>query len=154
MTTTNETKLQKHDSLANLMSDNSKFKKGSTAFQVSVWGTDNQTEKTTVRIRKLHIESFGKRQGTATAEESGNFIGVNLDPKFSILAHSLDDAKKMAAQLGLHESAMSIAGSLRCEKSWLDNYSCSAKPAVVAKAKAKIAFLETAKPSFNIIERN
>jgi hypothetical protein len=154
MTTTNETKLQKADGLANLMSDNSKFKKGSTAFEVRHWETDDQTEKVTVQIRKIQIESFGKKQGTATAEESGTFIGVNLSPKFSILAHSLDDAKKMAAQLGLHESAMSIAGSLRCAKSWLDNYSCRAKPAVVAKAKAKIAFLETAKPSFNITEKN
>tara|TARA_R110000824_G_scaffold35418_4_gene111102 strand:+ start:510 stop:986 length:477 start_codon:yes stop_codon:yes gene_type:complete len=150
----NQTKalLKKLENCANLLSDNSKFKKGVTAFQVSVWGIEEQTQKVTVRIRKIQIESFGKIQGTATCEENGDFIGVSLSPKLTILAHTVEDARKMAEQVGLNESRRSIAGGLRCYKSWMENYASLAKPPVVANVKAKLAFLETAKPSFDIIE--
>jgi len=150
----NQTKalLKKLENCANLLSDNSKFKKGMTAFRVSVWGENYETQKVTVSIRKILIESFGKIQGTATCEENGNFIGVNLSPKLTILAHTIEDARKMAKEVGLNESRRSIAGGLRCSKSWMENYASLAKPPVVARAKAKLAFLETAKPSFDIIE--
>ena len=147
-----EALLTKIEGRANLLSDNSKFKKGMTAFQVSVWGTEEQTQKVTVRIRKIQIESFGKIQGTATCEEGGNFIGVNLDPKNAILAHTVEDAREMAKQVGLNDSKRRIAGNLRLEKGWIEDYASLAEPAVVASVKAKLAFLETAEPSFDIIE--
>ena len=147
-----EALLTKLENRANLLSDNSKFKKGMTAFQVSRWGVDYETKKVTVRIRKIQIESFGKIQGTATCKEDGDFIGVSLSPKLTILAHTVEDARKMAEQVGLNESRREIAGSLRCSKSWIEDYSSEAKPSVVARAKAELAFLETAKPSSDIIE--
>jgi len=147
-----EALLTKHERCANLLSDNSKFKKGMTAFQVLVWGIEEQTQKVTVCIRKIQIESFGKVKGTATCEENGNFIGINLSPEISILAHTVEDARKMAKQVGLDESKRRLAGRLLCCKSWIEHTASLAKPAAVASVKAKLAFLETAKPSSDIIE--
>ena len=144
--------LRRHERFTNLLSDNSKFKKGMTAFQISVWGRDKETMKVTVSIRELEIQSFGKKQGTATSEENGEFLQHLLYPDITILAHNIEDAREMAAEVGLDESERGIAATLRNSKSWVAEYDGVSKPEIVARVKGEVAYLETATPSFGIIE--
>jgi len=154
-TTTSTPLLRRHERYINLLSDNSKFKKGMTAYEVNTWGRDKDTQKVTVSIRKLQIQSFGKKQGTAVSEERGEFIQHLLYPNNTILAHNIEDAREMAAEVGLDESERSIASALRNNRDWIAECSSrpNRKPEIIANVEKRIACLETATPSFDIIER-
>ncbi len=144
--------LKKHEQFTNLLSDNSGFKKGMTAYRVSVWGVDRATGHTKVAIRKLEIQSFGKKQGTAISLENGEFIKRHLRPDITILAHTMEDARQMAEELGLYESGMRIASSLDCKREWLRDYSGRWNAEAVKMAEEEIDVLEGASPSFEIVE--
>ena len=141
--------LRKAEGIANLLSDNAGIKKGDTIFHVQRYGHDRDTGHIRVRIRKLTVESFGKKKGTAS--DSEGMIHRNLNPTFDIFARNIEDAREMAATVGNYESARAIESSLRCDRSWITNYASDAKREVVAKCEARIAKFESASPSFSII---
>ena len=115
--------LKQHPVCINLLSDNSGFKKGMTAYQVRVWGCDRKTGHVKVAIRELQIKSFGKKQGTATSiDKGGEYIQRNLQPEITILAHTMDDARQMAGELGLHESGYWISSEHGFMGDWLSTY--------------------------------
>jgi hypothetical protein len=139
--------LTKANNCANLLSDNTAFNKGDIAYHVTVSSRDRESGKITIRIRRLRIESFGKKKGTAT--EEGTFLKRNLCPEYDILSGSMEDAWRMAEELGLYESARHIAASIRSDKHWLAAYAKTAKPEIATRVKDRLARLLAATPTFD-----
>tara|TARA_R110000824_G_scaffold84397_1_gene210584 strand:+ start:74 stop:703 length:630 start_codon:yes stop_codon:yes gene_type:complete len=145
--------LAKHDDYRNLLSDNSGFKKGDTAYKIEVWSRDETTKMVTVSITRLTIQSFGKKEGTAIREQDGKLLKRLIYPTITILAHTLADAHTMAAEVGIYESDHDISLSLPRDKAWLAKYEGTSRPEIVAKVRGRVAYLETATPRFEVLER-
>ena len=140
--------LKNNGQFINLLSDNSGFKKGMAAYHVRVWGVDRATGHVKVAIRELEIQSFGKKKGTATSvEKDGEYIQRNLQPDITILAHTVEDARQMAEELGLHESAHRLSIEHDFQMQWASALRESGHAEAVKTAEE----LSGVSPSFEIV---
>ncbi len=138
--------LKNNGQFINLLSDNSGFKKGMTAYEVRVWDHDRETGRVQIQIRELQIQSFGKIQGTALLSKGDKWMKRNLNDG-NVLAHTLEDAHQMAEELGLHESAHRLSIAHDFQKEWVSTLRESGPAEAVKKARE----LSGVSPSFEIV---
>jgi len=140
--------LIKDDVASNLLSDNSGIKKGMEVFELKIWSCNEETLSITVLIRKIIITSFGKKRGTAHIKNEN--LEYALCPKYSILALTLEDAKKMAEEIGLRQSKKDIESKKTLHKHWLAKYENISNPQIVANARKKLKNANEASPQYFI----
>ena len=90
----------------------------------------------------------GKKQGTAVSLEDGEFIKRHIQPDITILAHTMEDARQMAEELGLHMSGYEISCKHDFQREWVSTL----REHGAAEALLAVEGLAGVSPSFEIVE--